>query len=102
MQLSRKEADRLIALSLNLEAAVLAEDWAQVTLLVNARGEILEKHTLTEALYKEVAAIDERMLNELRSRLAGVKADMRNLSTAIKVASPYAKQEPAGSMSVAS
>src|ERR1044072_2811661 len=102
MQLNQGDFDRLIPLTLSIEAAGASEDWPQVNQLLTARGVILDQGPLPESVYTEVRAIDERMLTELRKGLAGVKKDLRNLSAALKVASPYAKQGQGASISLAS
>jgi hypothetical protein len=95
--------DKLVVLSLTLEAAVRDERWQDVSELLNSRAAILEAHTkLPKKVYDEIAVIDERMLNELRKRLASVKTDLRNLSAALRISNPYGRQHAPHSVSIAS
>ena len=94
--------DRLIILSLTLEAAVRDENWAEVAELLDARSAVLDAQPkLSKQVVDELSAIDERMLTSLRHRLAAVKGDMRNLSAALRISNPYGRQRTQASVSLA-
>jgi hypothetical protein len=96
------DADRLLLLTLMLEPAIEAEDWPQITELLRARASILEDIlAFPNEIYSRVVRADERMLAMLQQRLVGVRSDMRNLSAALKIAAPYARESSSPSLSLA-
>jgi hypothetical protein len=100
----RKNAasEKLLLLTLTLEAAVEAENWSEVTETLKARAAVVETlSAIPESTMREVTAVEERMLTVLRRRLIGVRADMRNLSAALRIASPYANGRGDSSLSLA-
>jgi hypothetical protein len=96
------EGERLLILTLNLEAAVETEDWPAVDQLIQSRNAAIEScATLSKSLQTEIAAADERILTSLRRRLNGVRADMRNLGAALRIASSYAREPRRDGLSLA-
>ena len=94
--------DRLLLLTLTLEAAVAEENWTEVSEILGARGAILDAgQNISAKTLEEMLDIEERILTTLRRRLMAVKGDMRNLSTALRIASPYVRDAAASSFSLA-
>src|SRR4051794_25580299 len=94
MQPKPAEAERLLLLTLTLEAAIQAENWPEVTEILKARSGLLDCLTTCPAtLADEITAVEERMLTTLRQRLRGIRSDLRNLSAALRIASPYLREQ---------
>jgi hypothetical protein len=94
--------DRLLLLTLTLDAAVTNESWAEVSEILKARGEIADSGCrISEKTLQEIGQIEERILTTLRRRLLAVKGDMRNLATALRIASPYVRGAETSSFSLA-
>ncbi|HWA84454.1 MAG TPA: hypothetical protein VG820_13515 [Fimbriimonadaceae bacterium] len=102
MQPDRQDAERLVVLTLLLESALLAEDWATVRETFRVRAELIEAvGTVPQDTARKIGEIEERTLASLRKRLAAVRADMRNLTAALRIASPYSKAQAQPSLSLA-
>jgi hypothetical protein len=94
---------RLLVLTLALEQAVHADDWRGIGEALAARDTLLlEPLSLDESSHQEIAAIEERILKTLRHRLTETRVEMRNLSTALRIAAPYAKPIAHSALSLAS
>lgn len=102
MQPNRNEAERLLILTLLLESALGQEDWAAAQEIFRARAELIEAtDAIPEDVVRKIAAVEDRTLTTLRRRLVTVRADMRNLSAALRITSPYSKMNAAPSLSLA-
>lgn len=102
MRPKASDSERLLLLTLMLESAIGADDWPQVTELLDARSKAIEElGTAPADLVREIGAAEERMLKTLRARLSAVKGDMRNLSAALRIAAPYSRMQPDPSLSMA-
>jgi hypothetical protein len=102
MQPKATIAERLLLLTLTLEAAVESEDWNEVSQIFTARAALLDSlQGMPSATAAEINAAEERMLTSLRKRLALVRADMRNLTAALRIASPYSREQSEAHLSLA-
>jgi hypothetical protein len=96
------DADRLLLLTMMLEAAVAEEEWPRVTEIFSARAALLQDlRAFPEEIYAQITTIEERTLTTLRRRLTAVRGDMRNLSAALKIAAPYARKQESTLLSLA-
>jgi hypothetical protein len=94
MQPKATVAERLLLLTLTLESAVETEDWNEVSQILTARAALLDSlQGMSSVTAAEIGAAEERMLSSLRKRLGLVKADMRNLTAALRIASPYSREQ---------
>ena len=97
------DGERLLILTLGLEAAISESDWKQVTELFRARQALIEELSgVSSDWLMKIATVEERMLILLQTRLQAVRADMRNLSAVLKIAGPYAKVQRQSMLSLAS
>jgi hypothetical protein len=102
MRPKASQAERLLLLTLTLESAVEAEDWSEVSDILNVRNVVLDcLEPIPAVTARDICAAEERMLTSLRRRLVGVRADMRNLSAALRIAAPYSREQSSGSLSLA-
>jgi len=85
-----KDSEKLLLLTLTMEAAVQDENWREVNEIVRARAELIETLSdVPEETLARISTVEERMLTLLRRRLVGVRADMRNLSAALRIANSH-------------
>lgn len=102
MRHKASDAQRLLILTLSLEAAVSNEDWQEVSSTLTARSQIIDVlASVPKDIAEQIAKAEDRMLSTLRSRLILVRADMRNLSAALRIASSYTKADHGSSLSLA-
>ncbi len=95
-------AERLLVLTFMLEAAVESEDWAEVSHVLDARQELIDELDLIPPkTIREIGVIEERVLTTMRRRLVGVRADMRNLTAALRTANSYVHARRPASLSLA-
>ncbi|HVT11061.1 MAG TPA: hypothetical protein VHE55_02245 [Fimbriimonadaceae bacterium] len=103
VQPDRQDAERLLVLTLLLESALQAEDWSAVRETFRARAELIDSlGVVPQDIAKKIGEIEERTLTGLRQRLIAIRADMRNLTAALRIASPYSRAQSASSLSLAS
>jgi len=96
------DGQRLLLLTLMVETAIQTEAWPEVTELLNARALLIDRvEGLPENIASELAIVEERMLTTLRLRLGAVRADLRNLSAALRIARPYSNAPAASLLSLA-
>jgi len=96
-------AQRLLVLTLMIEAAVQNNDWREVKSLLNTRAELIDDlQSLPKEVAREIGIAEERILTTLRKRLVGVRGDLRNLTAALRIAAPYARAQKPASLSLAS
>jgi hypothetical protein len=96
------DGERLLLLTLILEAAVESENWVEVSRILDARATILDcLSPITPNTVSEISAAEERMLDCLRKRLGGVRADLRNLTAALRITTPYSQEQSESALSLA-
>jgi hypothetical protein len=93
---------RLLLITLTLEAAIQADDWREVTALLSARASLIEGlESVPQGLLIQIGIAEERMLTTLRQRLVAVRGDIRNLTAALRISSPYSRAQRSPSFSLA-
>jgi hypothetical protein len=96
------DAERLLILTMMLEIAIGEEDWPRVSEILFARASLMQALTaFPEHIYTQITVIEDRTLTALRRRLGSVRADMRNLSAALKIAAPYTRRRETSLLSLA-
>jgi len=96
------DGDRLLLLTFMLEAAVAADDWTDITEIIRARAALIGTlNELSKELIEEIGEVEERVLTVLRRKLVGTRADIRNLSAALRIAAPYVRAQRASTLSLA-
>lgn len=97
------DAERLIVATLLLEEALRDEDWRQVAEVFAARDAMIDACSgLSGAQAAELRGIEDRILSMLQHRLGAAKADLRNVSAAIRTAGTTLRARRSEGLSLAS
>ena len=100
---SSTDCDRLLVLTLILETAIQERNWQQVSELFDARQCLMEDlSSILPETFEKIGMVENRILLALQKSLSGVRADLRNLTAALRIAGPYSKSQRTPMLSLAS
>ena len=100
---SSSDSERLLVLTLVLETAIQERNWRQVSELFAARQCLMaELSSVPAETLEKIGMIENRILSALQKSLLGVRADLRNLTAALRIAGPYSRAQRASTLSLAS
>lgn len=90
MPRKNRDAEKLLLLTLTLESAVDGENWLEVAEIFKSRAELIESLAdVPDDTLRRISVVEDRTLTLLRQRLGGVRADMRNLSAALRITNSF-------------